>query len=388
MNDNIIIIRYGELHLKGKNRGFFEKMLIDNIRKALEGVECKTRFNRSRYEVFDYTDEIEIIERLKKVFGIHSISVAKKCSADIDAICEVVKGYASEMHGTFKVNTNRADKRYPFTSVEVSAKAGGAILSVNHKLSVDVHNPQIIINVDIREDGCAYIFKDKITCAGGMPVGTAGKGMLLLSGGLDSPVAAYMMAKRGLRLTAIHFHSYPYTSEMAKQKVIDLARILVDYTGPMDLICIPFTKIQEEIHKCCESNYMITIVRRFMMRIAERVAKLNNCGCLVNGESLAQVASQTLHSITVTNDIVKSMPIFRPCIGMDKQEIIEISYKIKTYETSILPYEDCCTVFLPDSPVTKPTIIKAEIEERRMGDFEPLIKEAIDNREIIHIEKI
>lgn len=386
MNENVIIIRYAELYLKGKNRNFFERLLIDNILKALKGVECKTKFNRSRYEVYDYVDETEIVERLKKVFGIHSISIAKKCSAEINAICQAVKEY--KMSGTFKVNTNRADKNYPLTSIEVSAKAGGAILSANTKLTVDVHNPQHVINVDIREDGCAYIFKDKILCLGGMPVGSAGRGLLLLSGGLDSPVAAYMMAKRGLRMTAIHFHSYPYTSEKAKQKVVDLARILTDYTGPIDLICIPFTKIQEEIHRCCTSNYMITLVRRFMMRIAERVARIYECGCLVNGESLGQVASQTLQSITVTNDIVKTMPIFRPCIGMDKQEIIEISLKIKTYETSILPYEDCCTVFLPDSPVTKPTIIKAEIEEKKLGDFEPLIKEAIDNREVIHIEKV
>ncbi len=386
MNENVIIIRYSELYLKGKNRGFFEKLLIENIRKSLSDVECKTRFNRSRYEVFEYLDEAEIVERLKKVFGIHSISIAKKCEANIDAVCSVVKDY--RISGTFKVETNRADKTFPLNSIEVSAKAGGAILSVNKNLKVDVHNPQTTINIDIREDGCAYIFKDKILCSGGMPVGSAGKGLLLLSGGLDSPVAAYMMAKRGLSLTAIHFHSYPYTSESAKQKVIDLAHILVDYTGPINLICIPFTKIQEEIHKKCASNYMITIVRRFMMRISERVARIYDCGCLVNGESLGQVASQTLQSITVTNDIVKTMPIFRPCIGMDKQEIIEIALKIKTYETSILPYEDCCTVFLPDSPVTKPTVKRAEYEESKMGDFEQLIKEAIDNREVIRIEKI
>lgn len=386
MTDKVIIIRYAELYLKGKNRGFFEKLLIENICKSLKGIECKTRFNRSRYEVYDYTDEAEILQRLQKVFGIHSVSVARKCDADINAICETVKEY--NISGTFKINTNRADKSYPLTSVEVSAKAGGAVLSSNPKLVVDVHNPQTVINIDIREDGCAYIFKDKIPCSGGMPVGSAGKGLLLLSGGLDSPVAGYMMAKRGLKLDAIHFHSYPYTSEKAKQKVIDLAEILTDYTGPINLTCIPFTKIQEEIHRCCTSNYMITLVRRFMMRIAERVAHLNNCGCLVNGESLGQVASQTLQSITVTNDIIKTMPVFRPCIGMDKQEIIETALKIKTYDTSILPYEDCCTVFLPDSPVTKPTILRAEAEEKKLGDFEALIQEAIDNREVIHIEKV
>lgn len=383
--NRVIIIRYAELYLKGKNRGFFEKLLIDNIRKSLEGIECKTRFNRSRYEVYDYTEETKIIDKLQKVFGIHSISVAIKCDADIVAICETVKSF--DISGTFKISTNRADKSYPFTSTEVSAKAGGAVLAHNPRLKVDVHNPDSVINIDIREDGCAYVFKDKILCSGGMPVGSAGKGLLLLSGGLDSPVAGYMMAKRGLKLDAIHFHSYPYTSEKAKQKVVELAEILSEYAGPIKLTCIPFTKIQEEIHRCCTSNYMITLVRRFMMRIAEMVASLDGCGCLVNGESLGQVASQTLESITVTNDIIKTMPVFRPCIGMDKQEIIETALKIKTYDTSILPYEDCCTVFLPDSPVTKPTLRRAEAEEKKLGDFETLIKEAINNREVIYINK-
>ncbi len=385
MNNRVIIIRYAELYLKGKNRGFFEKLLMENIRRSLKGIECVATFGRSRYEISDYTEEAEILSRLQKVFGIHSVSVAQKCESDLKTICKIAQQYS--ISGTFKVSANRADKTYPLTSVEVNAKVGGAILEANPHLKVDVHNPQTVINIDIREDGFTSIFKDKIPCSGGMPVGSAGKGLLLLSGGLDSPVAGYMMAKRGLKLNAIHFHSYPYTSEKAKQKVIDLAEILSEYTGSIMLTCIPFTKIQEEIHRCCNSNYMITIVRRFMMRIAERVAALDECGCLINGESLGQVASQTLQSITVTNDIVKSMPIFRPCIGMDKQEIIEIALKIKTYETSILPYEDCCTVFLPDSPVTKPTIRRAENEEKRLGDFEELIAEAINNREVIHIEK-
>lgn len=384
--NKVIVIRYAELYLKGKNRNFFERLLIDNIKDSLSGIECKTKFNRSRYEVYDFDDEDKIIDRLKKVFGIHSVSIAVKCDYEIENIVRAVSDI--RLKGTFKVETNRADKTYPLISTEVSALAGEEILRNNPGLKVDVRNPQTVINIDIREDGCAYIFKDKIPCAGGMPVGSSGKGLLLLSGGLDSPVAGYMMAKRGMRLDAIHFHSYPYTSEKAKQKVVDLAKILSAYTGPINLTCIPFTKIQEEIHKNCSSNYMITIVRRFMMRIAQRVAALNSCGCLINGESLGQVASQTLESITVTNDIVKSMPIFRPCIGMDKQEIIDISTAIKTYDTSILPYEDCCTVFLPDSPVTKPTIKRAEYEEKKLGDYENLIKEAIDNREVIRIEKV
>lgn len=381
--NNVIIIRYGELYLKGKNRRFFENLLINNIKHALSGIDCKMTFFRSRYEISDYTDQTEIVSRLKKVFGIHSISIAIKCKADIDEICETAKSFS--IKGSFKVSTNRADKTFPYISTEVSAKAGGAILSQNRNLTVDIHNPQCVLNIDIREDGCAYLFMDKILCAGGMPVGCAGKGLLLLSGGLDSPVAGYMMAKRGLSLDAIHFHSYPYTSEKAKQKVIDLAKILSQYSGPINLTCIHFTKIQEEIHRCCTSNYMVTLVRRFMMRIAEKIAQINQCGCLINGESLGQVASQTLPSITVTNDTIKSMPVLRPCIGMDKQEIINIALKMETYETSILPYEDCCTVFLPNSPVTKPTIKRAEFEEKKLGDFSKLIEEAIETREIIKI---
>lgn len=384
--DKVIILRYGELYLKGKNRGFFEKLLITNIKNCLKQFQCKFLFNRGRYEVSDYseTDEKSIIDNLKCIFGLKSLSIAYKIESNFDTITDIILKKIPNQ-GKFKVSTNRADKQFPYTSPQLSAKIGERILEEYSGLIVDLHNPDFIVNVDIREDGFTYFYFEKVECAGGMPVGSAGKGLLLLSGGIDSPVSAYMMSKRGMAIDAIHFHSYPYTSEQAKDKVVSLAKLLKKYCGAMNLIIVPFTKIQETIHKKCDSNYMITIVRRFMMRIAERVAQLRDCGCLINGESLGQVASQTLQSITVTNDIIKAMPVFRPLIGMDKQEIIDISLKIDTYETSILPYEDCCTVFMPDSPVTKPTIVKAEAEERKMGNYDALIEEVLDNLEIIKI---
>lgn len=384
--DRVILIRYGEIHLKGKNKRFFENKLIGNIKAKLEGLDYKFVYKRSRYVIEDYNlrDEEDIVNRLKKVFGIHSISVAECVPSDLAAICETAKKVCAKS-GSFRVSVNRADKTFPLNSVELSKEVGGVLLDAYPDLKVDLFHPEYVLNVDVREDGGTFVFGDKIICSGGMPVGCAGKGMLMLSGGIDSPVAGYMMAKRGLSLDAIHFHSYPYTSELAKQKVIDLAGIMTDYTGEINLVCIPFTKIQEEIHRSCESSYMVTLVRRFMMRIAERVAEMRGCGCLVNGESLGQVASQTLPSINVTNSVIERLPVLRPLIGMDKDEIIEISKKIGTFETSILPYEDCCTVFLPEAPATHPSLSRAEREEKRMNDPEALIKEAIDNLEIIKI---
>ena len=384
--DKVILIRYGEIHLKGRNRGFFESALVKNIKHKLKDVKCEFTCKRARYMVSNYNedDEYEIIEKLKQVFGIHSISVAYYLPTDLDKIVETCISLAKE-EGTFKVDTNRADKKFPLTSVQTSQYVGGKILATYHKLKVDLFNPDFVVNIDIREDGGTFIYADKILCAGGMPVGTAGKGMLLLSGGIDSPVAGYMMSKRGLNLDAIHFHSYPYTSELAKEKVVDLAKILSSYATRINLSCVPFTKIQEEIHKNCDSSYMVTLVRCFMMRIAERVALKRNCGCLINGESLGQVASQTMESINITNAQIKTLPIFRPCIGMDKDEIIAIAQKIGTFETSILPYEDCCTVFLPDSPVIKPNPAKVEEELAKIPNAEQLICEAIENIEMIRI---
>lgn len=328
--------------------------------------------------------ENTIIDLLKQVFGIYSISIAICTKSDLKSITECANKLCKDS-GKFRVTVNRADKTFPITSLECARHVGGYLLSKHKGISVDLFKPDFVVNIDIREDGDTFVYTDKIPCAKGMPVGSAGKGMLMLSGGIDSPVAGYTMAKRGLKLDAIHFHSYPYTSELAKEKVIDLAKIISAYTGEINLICIPFTKIQEEIHRSCDTSYMITLVRRFMMRIAERVAIMRECGCIVNGESLGQVASQTLESINVTNSMIKTLPVFRPLIGMDKEEIIEISQRIGAFETSILPYEDCCTVFLPDSPVTHPTIKRAEREESRIENIEQLIDDAVNNLEIIKI---
>ncbi len=384
--DKVILIRYGEIHLKGKNRGFFESTLIKNVKKKLEDIACDFSVKRARYMVSNFSedDEAEIVNRLRQVFGIHSISIALYLPTDKEAIAQAAIGLCRES-GSFKVSTNRADKRFDMTSVAFSQYLGGRILAAHPKLTVDLFDPDFVVNVDIREDGGTFLYADKILCAQGMPVGTAGKGMVLLSGGIDSPVATYMMAKRGLKLDAIHFHSYPYTSALAKQKVVDLAQKLSNYAGNINLTCIPFTKIQEEIHRLCDPSYMITLVRCFMMSIAERVAKRRKCGCLVNGESLGQVASQTLESINITNAQIQSLPIFRPCIGMDKEEIITIAKKIDTFELSILPYEDCCTVFLPDSPVIRPNREKVNEELAKIENAEELIKEAIENAELIRI---
>lgn len=383
---HVIVIRYGELYLKGKNRNYFERILVKNIKYKLKPFSCTLEVGRSRYLVtnYDETQQSAIIGVLKTVFGIASLSVAVCVSNEYTSIVESVLSIAPRT-GTFRVNVHRGDKRYPMTSIALAAKLGEEILRANTALQVDLHTPQHTVCVDVREDGTAYVYSEVIEGAGGMPVGCAGKGLLLLSGGIDSPVAGYMMAKRGLRQDVIHFHSYPYTSERAKEKVIRLADILRRYCGKIHMYCVPVTKIQEEIHKHCSDAYMITILRRSMMRIAERVAQKYECGCLVNGESLGQVASQTLESITVTNDVITSLPVFRPLIGMDKQEIINISEKIGTYETSILPYEDCCTVFLPENPVTRPTLLHVREEENKIPDYEGLLREATEQLEIIRI---
>lgn len=384
--DKVIVIRFGEIYLKGKNRNYFEKQLVKNIKYKLFKFDCKFTFGRSRYLVENYNqqDEESIINSLKTVFGIHSLSVARLISSEYSKILDIAKEISSDK-GSFRVNANRADKSYPLTSVQLAAKLGGDLLLAIPKLTVDLHKPDFVINVDVREGNIAFVYSDKVMGAGGMPVGCAGQGLLLLSGGIDSPVAGFMMAKRGMCLDALHFHSYPYTSDLAKEKVIELAKIMQTYCGKIKLYCVSATKIQEEIHKNCDESYMITILRRFMMLIAEKVALLKKCGCIVNGESLGQVASQTLESITLTNSMVKDLPVFRPLIGMDKQEIIDISERIGTYSTSILPYEDCCTVFLPENPATRPSLCKVLLEEQKIKNYNELIEEAIANLEIINM---
>ncbi len=382
----VIIIRYSEIFLKGKNRGFFEKAFQTNLQRALDGVSCQLIKQSGRYlvEDFDESETDEIVERLKKVFGLHTLSVAIETSSDMNSIFEVAKTLCKN-EGTFKVESHRGDKKYPLTSIELSRELGGMLLGYfQGKLSVDVHTPAFVIRVDIREHGMALVFSDYIEGANGMPVGTAGKGVLLLSGGIDSPVAGYMMAKRGMNIDCLHFHSYPYTNAQAKEKVVALAKILSAYTCGTKLCTVSVTHIQEEIHEKCKPELMITLLRRFMYRIAERHAKRIGGQCLITGESLGQVASQTIEGMTSSNSVVEELPVLRPLVAFDKKEIIDISVKMGAYETSILPFEDCCTVFLPDYPAIRPKIQDILREEGKL-DIEGLIEEAMASLERIEI---
>lgn len=382
---DVILLRFGEIYLKGKNKGFFERTLLKNIRNAICEYDCQVQKISGRYLVtdFDEMDSVAIISKLKKVFGLTSLSVAKEFDTSKQTIEEFVSNFKTNV-ATFRVSVKRADKTFPVASNEYERFLGGLVLSNNPHLKVNLKHPELELVVEIRENKKTYILTESIPCVGGMPIGTAGKGLVLLSGGIDSPVSAYMMAKRGLELVGLHFHSFPYTSLQAKEKVCKLAKLLTEYTGNIKLICCPFTTIQEEIHKNCSPEFMITIMRRIMMRIAKKVCDQFGAKAIITGESLAQVASQTLESINVTNDAQSTYPVFRPCIGMDKSEIIDISQKIGTYETSILPYEDCCTVFLPKNPVIKPKLDKVKKEESRL-DIEVLIENALANLEIIEI---
>ena len=383
----VILLRFGELYLKGHNRNIFENTLIQNIKNSLTGETFSFSKTFGRYVISDYDEkrQDEIVSKLKKVFGLYSLSIAEEVDAQLETIKQVVSNIKIGKQ-SFKVFVKRADKTFPLSSMELARELGGVVLDNNNESAVDLYNPQKEVYVDIRLNHKAYIFDEIIKCQGGLPLGTSGKGLLLLSGGIDSPVAGYLMAKRGMTLEALHFHSYPYTSEQAKDKVIELAKLLCEYVGEIKLHIVSFTRVQEEIHKRCKSEFMITIMRRIMMRVAERLCKANNLGAIVTGESLGQVASQTMQSMTVTGNVVKELPVFRPCIAMDKEDIIAISKDIDTYDTSILPYEDCCTVFLPKNPVIKPTIKQAEQEESYLN-IDSLVEECINREEVITIRK-
>lgn len=385
--EKVIIIRFGEIFLKGKNKKFFENLLEKNIKNALSIYDCKIEKSHNRFFVADYDLEVEpsIIKTLKKVFGIHSISPAYKMPTDIGKVAELVAPELPDCK-TFRVTVKRADKSINMTSTEIASQIGGDILQLKSGLEVDLHNPEFTLYVDIRENKISYIYHENIKCQEGMPIGSSGKGLLLLSGGIDSPVAGFRMAKRGMQINAIHFHSYPFTSLQAKEKVVELGQIISDYCGHFNLFVVPFTKIQQAIHDFCREDFMITVMRMIMIEISERIAINNKCGALITGESLGQVASQTLESITVTNSRVKNLPVFRPLIDMDKTEIIEISKKIDTFETSILPYEDCCTVFLPKNPIIKPKVNIAEAEYNKIENLQELIDDAIANIEVIKIK--
>ena len=379
----VILLRYGELHLKGKNKGFFEKVLIRNIKETVKDFDCNVQKIAGRYIVsnFDEMDTETLANKLTKVFGLVSLSVAE----ELDTSKDNIENYIGSLRlnkSSFRVSVKRADKTFPIPSNEYERSLGAIICKNNKDIKVALKNYDIEILVDIRENKKTYISTENISCVGGMPYGTAGNGLLLLSGGIDSPVAGYMMAKRGLKIYALHFHSFPYTSAQAKQKVVELANLMTEYCGNIKLICCPFTKIQEEIHKKCNAEFMITIMRRIMMRIAAKVCKNYDCGAIITGENLGQVASQTMESMMVTNFSQIEYPIFRPLIAFDKQDIIKVAENIGTYETSILPYEDCCTVFLPKNPVIKPKMEKVILEENKL-DIDLLITDALENLEII-----
>lgn len=382
---NVIMIKYGEIYLKGNNRNFFENLLLKNIRYSLYNINAKAERIRTRYLVSDYdkNEEDLIVSKLLTVFGIYSIHKAIEIDTTMQNIVDFTNTIKLD-NCTFKVETNRADKKFELNSFQLNCRLGEIILNNNPTAKVDVHKPDKTIYVDIRENGKTYIYYENIKGIGGMPVGSSADGVVLLSGGIDSPVACYKMAKRGMMLTGVHFASYPYTSEQAKQKVVTLAKLTKPYTHMKKLFVVSFTEIQENIHKNCKSEYMITLMRRFMVKIAERLANTVGAKALVTGENLGQVASQTVESITSTNSVAEVMPIFRPLIAMDKEEIISVAKQIGTYETSILPYEDCCTVFLPKFPLIKPNLKKVLEEESRL-DVEGLIERAIANTEEIRI---
>lgn len=385
--ERVILIRFGEIFLKGKNRGYFEKQLLTNIRECLKGFNVEVKRISGRYLVYNYAENVEfdLIDRLTKIPGIFSFSPAICLDTNFDEISNVSVEIMKNLSGTFKVETNRADKTLPLNSMQISSKIGGDILSNNNMLKVDIKHPDHILYIDVREDKKTYIFEKTIFGVGGMPVGTSGNGLVLLSGGIDSPVAAYMMAKRGVKISAVHFHSFPYTSNFAREKVEELAKIVASYTGNMTIYMVNVAELQEEIHAKCDNAYMITLLRRGMFTIAERLAKRFNKKMIITGESLGQVASQTIESMSVVSDVIQSVPVIRPLVAFDKCETIELAKKIGTFETSIKPFEDCCTVFLPDNPVVRPNLYLTKKEESKI-DFEAILKRAIDSLEVVEIE--
>lgn len=378
----LLMVRYGEIFLKGLNRPYFISSLVKRIRYAVKDLNAKVWIYDGRIYVDDFEDLETTIDRVTKVFGVHSVCPAVRMEKDD---FETVSAQAIELMkgktGTFKVNARRSDKRYPMSSPEINAELGHRILESSKDLQVNLHDPDHTLNVEIRD--YAYLYVNVIPAVGGMPVGTNGRATLLLSGGIDSPVAGWMIAKRGVQINAVHFHSYPYTSEQAREKVLELAKKLSYSCCGLKVHIVPFTEIQLQIRDQCPEEYTTLIMRRFMMRIAERIAEKTGSGGLITGESIGQVASQTMEALGTTDSVV-SMPVFRPLIGFDKSEIIEIARKIDTYEISSLPYEDCCTIFTPKHPATRPKREKVEEAETAL-DKDKLIEEALSNVEIVSV---
>jgi len=379
VSKEVILVKFApEIFLKGLNRGKFEKKLKDNIKNVIKDVNYEFVEDQGRW--FIYSEQLEqIIEKVKNVFGVMEVCVVTQVEASLD---NIVKQALLELQDTsaktFKVETNRANKNFSPGSMEVSRKAGSYILQNDKEVSVDVHNPECTINVEIRN--MAYIYAKRIKAVGGLPYGMNGSTMLMLSGGIDSPVAGYMMARRGVELNAVYYHSHPYTSERAKDKVKQLTNILKEYTGKLTLYVVPFTEIQMQIIEKCREDELTIIMRRFMMRLACSLAEKYGVNSVTTGESIGQVASQTMEGLVVSDD-VSDRPVFRPLIAMDKVDIIDVSRKIETYETSILPYEDCCTIFVPKHPKTKPRLIEI-IKSESVLDIDKLVEKAITNMEI------
>ncbi|MBQ8344715.1 MAG: tRNA 4-thiouridine(8) synthase ThiI [Clostridia bacterium] len=385
----ILLCKYGEIVLKGANRKYFEDMLCREMKKRAAAYGSFDVYRAQSTIYIEPCDEDADMDGMfraaSKVFGIVAIARAAVCEKNIEDISRVAAAYIpSFLQGkkTFKVEAKRSDKTFPLDSMELSREIGGVILDTVPSIRVDVHNPDVVVKVEVREYG-AYVSAGQFKGAGGMPIGTNGRGLLLLSGGIDSPVAGYMMAERGVTLEALHFESFPYTSERAREKVLDLAKIVSEYSGDIYVHIVSLTHIQEELVKHCDEDYFTLLLRRYMMTIAQRVAEIKKCSALITGESLGQVASQTMQALGVT-DAAVTLPVFRPCIGMDKEEIVQIARKIDTFETSIQPYEDCCTVFTPKHPRTKPELAKVLVQENKL-DFNALVEEAMGTLYTIHI---
>lgn len=383
MND-MILLKQGEIILKGQNRRFFEAKLLSNVKRRLKPFgDFDISSTQSTVYVVPKDEKCDMdgaLEAMLTVFGFVGVTRALACEKDKDAICEAAKTYLGEAlrnAKSFKVETRRADKHFPMSSIEISQYVGGLLSDEFPDIAVDMHNPELLIRVEVRETS-AYVHASALPGAGGMPVGSNGSAVTLLSGGIDSPVSSYMIARRGIHLVPVHFFSFPYTSEQAKEKVLELAKILTKCCGRLAVEIVPFTHIQEEIRAKCPEEYFTLIMRRFMMRIADKIAYQNNCKALVTGENLGQVASQTMEALRVTEECV-ALPVLRPLIGMDKTDIVKIARKIGTFETSILPYEDCCTVFTPRHPKTKPRL-QDVLDVESALDVSALVDEAMQNK--------
>ena len=386
MKKHLLLVKYAEVHLKGQNRPFFQRLLLRNIRDAVKPFGGKAQLHDSRIFVSGYHDEEACARRISRVFGVHAVSPAVQIDKnDFKKICQTAVEMTRGVRGSFKVAARRSDKSYPMKSPEICIEVGAYVLQHNPGLQVDVHRPEHVLQVEIRDDALIYV--KSIQGAGGLPIGSSGKAMLLLSGGIDSPVAGYRVAKRGVELSAVYYHSFPYTGEQVKDKVIALGRILTDYCGPINLYIVSFTEIQQAIHEKCPDDFTTLIMRRCMMRIAGTLAQKERALALITGESIGQVASQTLEAIACTDSVV-NQPVLRPLIGSDKLEIIREAERIGTYETSCLPYEDCCTVFTPRHPVIHPKLKQADYAEKPLlenGLLMDMLDRAVNSADLLRI---